>query len=179
MYHSVARAVNYTNYVTLHVVGIAVLDPVKIHHSLLVLRVIEEVQFVHRRSCTGRIVRMNQLHYILAVKDVLGSLGDGAVDLLDLLRPESGMVVGKLHRNGVAAFCLTHAPELPSGLPDISPSMEERNALKLEVEALNTKLAELTEEEMMRVSGYFTVETLFFHPVMMYNNIINFRWFVT
>lgn len=57
--------------------------------------------------------------------------------------------------------------------------MEERNALKLEVEALNTKLAELTEEEMMRVSGYFTVETLFFHPVMMYNNIINFRWLVT
>ena len=57
--------------------------------------------------------------------------------------------------------------------------MEERNALKLEVEALNTKLAELTEEEMMRVSGYFTVETLFFHPVMMYNNIINVKWLVT
>ncbi len=106
------------NHITLQVVSVTVLDSVKLHHGLLVLGVVEEVQPVRYAGC---MVRMDQLHHILAVEDVLGSLSDGAVDLLYLLRPQSVMVVGELHRNDVAAFNLAHALELPSGLPGVRP----------------------------------------------------------
>ncbi len=117
-YHQIARTVNDADHITLQVVGVAVLDYVKLHHGLPVLRIVEEVQPVRY---AGRMVRMYQLHYILVVEDVLGSLSDDGVYLLDLLRPESGMVVGELHRYGVAAFNFAHTLELPPGLPGVRP----------------------------------------------------------